>query len=380
MSAPSRRPLGCGPELPLQLSHFVVRLWPNGVLRSGLAGQSLALTRYLSMTTAGTLPSSRVMPHGLRRNGSRRPVQYYDPPGLPLRTPRFRLGLIRARLPRLGPRRRVSHVPLHSLHTCCSPYPAAAIGALRFSRRWCCLHRDMSGSACGLQICRGCRLHFMLRPACLLPAVRLAPLHGLLTPRSGTEVSLQYLGPATRRTDAYRNGILTRWSGAASQGHPRPLGLWSFLDVTTHHASIVRVTRGQGKALHRSRTSYGARRAHRGATRSGQPRQVTEAPSACKHCSSLLAPSARGVDYVDLCGEPAWVRRMIDAYDAQPRNSGARIVSSCSIDSIPRDLGVAMLREEIQQKFGMPASRVGGRVRKMKGRLFGGTAASLKAR
>ena len=79
----------------------------------------------------------------------------------------------------------------------------------------------------------------MLRPACLLPAARLAPPHGLLTPRSGTEVSLQYLGPATRRTDAYRDGTLTRWSGAASQGYPRPLGLWSFLDVTTHHAGII---------------------------------------------------------------------------------------------------------------------------------------------
>ena len=29
----------------------------------------------------------------------------------------------------------------------------------------------------------------MLRPACLLPAAQLSPPHGLLTPRSGTEVS-----------------------------------------------------------------------------------------------------------------------------------------------------------------------------------------------
>ena len=79
----------------------------------------------------------------------------------------------------------------------------------------------------------------MLRPACLLPAMRLAPLHGLLTPRSGMEVSLLYLGPATRRTDAYRDGTFTRRSGAASQGHPYPLGFRSFLDVTTHHSAIV---------------------------------------------------------------------------------------------------------------------------------------------
>jgi hypothetical protein len=99
VEAPSRCPLGCGPELPLQLSHVVVWLITTGVVRSGLAGHSLALTRLLSMTTAGTLPSSRVMPHGLRRLGSRLTVRYYDPLGLPLRTSRLRLGLIRARLP-----------------------------------------------------------------------------------------------------------------------------------------------------------------------------------------------------------------------------------------------------------------------------------------
>ena len=75
----------------------------------------------------------------------------------------------------------------------------------------------------------------MLRPACLLPAVRLAPLHGLLTPRSGMGVSPLCLGPATRRTDAYRDGTFTRWSGAASQGRSSPRGDQSFLNVTTHH-------------------------------------------------------------------------------------------------------------------------------------------------
>ena len=113
-------------------------------------------------------------------------------------------------------------------------------------RRRCCLRREMSGSAgrlptgtLGLSVCRGCRLHFMLRPACLLPAERLAPLHGLLTPRSGTEVSLHYLGPATRRTDAYRDGTLTRGGGAASQGRTTPFGIQFFLSVTTHHGCIV---------------------------------------------------------------------------------------------------------------------------------------------
>ena len=86
-----------------------------------------------------------------------------------------------------------------------------------------------------------------------------------------------------------------------------------------------------------------------------------------------------GVDYVDLCGEPAWMRLMIDAHEAQAKASGARIVFSCGFDSIPFDLGVFMLQNEMKARFGGPASRVRGRVRKMKGTFSGGTAASLNA-
>ncbi len=93
----------------------------------------------------------------------------------------------------------------------------------------------------------------------------------------------------------------------------------------------------------------------------------------------VAACAASGVDYVDLCGEPAWMRRMIDAHEAQAKASGARIVFSCGFDSIPFDLGVFLLQTEMKARFGQPASRVRGRVRKMKGTFSGGTAASLKA-
>ena len=96
--------------------------------------------------------------------------------------------------------------------------------------------------------------------------------------------------------------------------------------------------------------------------------------------NELVAACAQaGVDYVDLCGEPAWMRRMIDAHEATAKASGARIVFSCGFDSIPFDLGVFLLQTEMQARFGQPASRVRGRVRKMKGTFSGGTAASLKA-
>ena len=93
----------------------------------------------------------------------------------------------------------------------------------------------------------------------------------------------------------------------------------------------------------------------------------------------VAACAASGVDYVDLCGEPAWMRKMIDAHDASARASGARIVFSCGFDSIPFDLGMLMLQNEMKAQFGTTANRVRGRVRKMKGTFSGGTAASLKA-
>lgn len=79
----------------------------------------------------------------------------------------------------------------------------------------------------------------MLRPACLLPAARLAPPHGLLTPRSGTKVSLGCLESATRRSDAYRDGTLTRWTGAACSSTASPLRVQPSLCFVTHHARIL---------------------------------------------------------------------------------------------------------------------------------------------
>jgi len=93
----------------------------------------------------------------------------------------------------------------------------------------------------------------------------------------------------------------------------------------------------------------------------------------------LAACIAAGTHYADLCGEPVWMRQMIDRYDADARASGARIAFSSGFDSIPFDLGVLMLQTEALARFGSPAPRVKCRVRKMQGGVSGGTAASLKA-
>ncbi len=94
----------------------------------------------------------------------------------------------------------------------------------------------------------------------------------------------------------------------------------------------------------------------------------------------LVAACAQaGTDYVDLCGEPAWMAAMIPKYDQAAKQSGARIVFSCGFDSIPFDLGVHFLQHQAGERFGAPCVRVRGRVRKMKGGFSGGTMASMLA-
>ena len=93
----------------------------------------------------------------------------------------------------------------------------------------------------------------------------------------------------------------------------------------------------------------------------------------------LAACVEAGTHYADLCGEPVWMRQMIDRFDARAKQTGARIAFSSGFDSIPFDLGVLSLQAEAMARFGSPAPRVKCRVRAMQGGFSGGTAYSLKA-
>ena len=95
------------------------------------------------------------------------------------------------------------------------------------------------------------------------------------------------------------------------------------------------------------------------------------------HGETLVrACAGAGTDYVDLCGEPAWMAKMIPDLQGPAEASGARIVFSCGFDSIPFDLGVLYLQNEAVKRFGAPLRRVRGRVRTIKGGISGGTLAS----
>ena len=86
-----------------------------------------------------------------------------------------------------------------------------------------------------------------------------------------------------------------------------------------------------------------------------------------------------GTDYVDLCGEPGWMHKIIDECSEEAKSTGARIIFSCGFDSIPFDLGVKFVQDEVMSKTNQYASSVKGRVRAMNGEFSGGTAASMKA-
>jgi len=122
-----------------------------------------------------------------------------------------------------------------------------------------------------------------------------------------------------------------------------------------------------------------------------KPETIATMVKACKVVCTTVGPyqlygeplvaacAEHGTDYVDLCGEPAWMRKMIDAYGEKAKASGARIGFSCGFDSIPFDLGVFFVQEHAKKELGGAVARVKGRVRGMNGKFSGGTAASFGA-
>lgn len=79
-----------------------------------------------------------------------------------------------------------------------------------------------------------------------------------------------------------------------------------------------------------------------------------------------------GTDYVDITGEPAFVREVLEQFDGPAREQGLRIVNCCGFDSIPHDLGVLFTVKQLPK--GQPIA-IEGYV-KARGRFSSGTARS----
>jgi len=94
--------------------------------------------------------------------------------------------------------------------------------------------------------------------------------------------------------------------------------------------------------------------------------------------SKLVAACVhQGTHYCDLTGEVQWMRRMIDDYHDAARESGARIVHTCGFDSIPSDMGVYFVQQQMRARHGVACSAVKYRAKEFKGGFSGGTIASM---
>ncbi len=105
---------------------------------------------------------------------------------------------------------------------------------------------------------------------------------------------------------------------------------------------------------------------------------LTTAGPYAKFGSALLAACVKnGTHYVDITGETPWVRQMIDAHHATAQKSGTKIVPFCGFDSVPSDLGVAILAAAMQEKHGQAVVSVKSAFSLSGGGFNGGTVASL---
>jgi short subunit dehydrogenase-like uncharacterized protein len=65
-----------------------------------------------------------------------------------------------------------------------------------------------------------------------------------------------------------------------------------------------------------------------------------------------------GCHYVDICGEPVWVRSCVDRFQDRAQAAGACIVNFCGYDSIPSDLGCYFAVQALRNKLGDPDASV----------------------
>jgi short subunit dehydrogenase-like uncharacterized protein len=90
------------------------------------------------------------------------------------------------------------------------------------------------------------------------------------------------------------------------------------------------------------------------------------------------ACAAAGTDYVDLTGEVLFARASADENHELARSTGARIVHSCGFDSIPSDLGVHVLWQQVQADGAGELTDTTLVVTSMKGGVSGGTIDSMR--
>ncbi|KAF5366000.1 hypothetical protein D9758_006690 [Tetrapyrgos nigripes] len=63
----------------------------------------------------------------------------------------------------------------------------------------------------------------------------------------------------------------------------------------------------------------------------------------------VRACARNGVHYVDLTGEPFWVREIVDTYDYSATKTGSIIVPACGVDSLPSDISIYVANKALKE-------------------------------
>jgi short subunit dehydrogenase-like uncharacterized protein len=92
----------------------------------------------------------------------------------------------------------------------------------------------------------------------------------------------------------------------------------------------------------------------------------------------VRACAAAGTDYVDLTGEVLFARQSIDDNHELARSTGARIVHSCGFDSIPSDIGVHVLDQQVKADGAGELTDTTLVVTSLRGGFSGGTIDSMR--
>jgi short subunit dehydrogenase-like uncharacterized protein len=104
---------------------------------------------------------------------------------------------------------------------------------------------------------------------------------------------------------------------------------------------------------------------------------TTVGPYARYGAKLVAACIAEGTHYCDLTGEVQWIRRMIDEHHEEAAKKQLRIVNCCGYDSIPSDIGVLMVQEEMKARHGVPCEEIKFYAGPSRGSFSGGTVASM---
>ena len=82
-------------------------------------------------------------------------------------------------------------------------------------------------------------------------------------------------------------------------------------------------------------------------------------------------------NYCDITGEAHWIRTLIDDYHEEAKSKKIKIVNSCGFDSIPSDMGVYFIQNEIKKTYKNYANSIKMRVAGVRGGISGGTYGSI---